>query len=94
MIFVYPDPPEQVKQRADEFIANKEMPSNFLVLIDPAFAFTQAYGLRWDAPHETSYPSTFVIDTTSIVRYAQVSRAHDGRALASEVLTALAAVGH
>jgi len=94
VIFIYPGPSEQVKQRAEEFTANEEMPSNFRVLIDPAYAFTLAYGLRWDAPHETSYPSTFVIDTTSTVRYSQISRAHDGRALASDVLTALAAMGH
>jgi len=94
VIFIYPGPSEQVKQRTEEFTANEEMPSNVRVLIDPAYAFTLAYGVRWDAPHETSYPSTFVIDTTSTVRYAQISRAHDARALASDVLTALAAMGH
>ena len=43
---------------------------------------------------DLAYPSTFVIDTTSTVRYAQISQAHDARALASDVLTALAAMGH
>ena len=58
-------------------------------MTDPDYTFTNAYGLRWDAPNETSYPSTFVVDRTSIVRFAQISNAHDGRAKASDVVTAL-----
>ena len=93
VIFVYPGPADQVKQRAEEFTANKDMPSNFRFLVDPAYVFTVAYGLRWDAPQETSYPSTFVIDRTATIRFAQISKAHDGRALATDVLKALAAIG-
>jgi len=93
VIFVYPGPADQVKQRAAEFTANKDMPSNFRFLVDPDYVFTLAYGLRWDAPKETSYPSTFVIDKTSTVRFAQISKAHDGRAAATDVMKALAAAG-
>jgi len=93
VIFVYPGPADQVKQRAAEFTANKDMPSNFRFLVDPDYVFTLAYGLRWDAPKETSYPSTFVIDKTSTVRFAQISKAHDGRAAATDVMRALAALG-
>ncbi len=93
VIFVYPGPADQVNKRAEEFTANKEMPSIFRFLVDPTYVFTRAYGLRWDAPNETSYPSTFVIDRTSTVRFAQISKAHDGRALATDVLQALAALG-
>jgi peroxiredoxin len=91
---VYPGPADQVQQRATEFAANKSMPSNFRFLVDPDYVFTLAYGLRWDAPKETSYPSTFVIDKTSTVRFAQISKAHDGRAAATDVMKALAAVGN
>jgi thioredoxin-dependent peroxiredoxin len=94
VIFVYPGPADQVKQRATEFTANKDMPSNFRFLVDPDYVFTLAYGLRWDAPKETSYPSTFVIDKTSTVRFAQISKAHDGRAAAADVMKALAVVGN
>lgn len=44
------------------------------------------YGLRWDAPDETAYPSTFVIDETRSVRFAKVSRTHGGRTKAAAVL--------
>ena len=56
---------------------------------DPDYVFTNAYGLRWDAPQETAYPATFVIDRGATVRFAQVSIGHDGRALATDVLKAL-----
>ena len=94
VVWVYPGPSDQVRQRAQEFTANKELPGNFRFATDPDYGFTTAYGLRWDAKGETSYPSTFVIDATATVRFAQVSRAHDGRASAADVLKALAALGH
>jgi len=34
-----------------------------------------------------------VIDKTSTVRFAQISKAHDGRAAATDVMRALAALG-
>jgi thioredoxin-dependent peroxiredoxin len=48
--------------------------------------------LRWDAPQETSYPATFVIDRAGIVRFANVSRSHDGRTPVADVLSALEAL--
>ena len=90
VIWVYPGPTEDVQKRAEEFTAGLAFPPNFRFVLDPNYAFTLSYGLRWDAPRETAYPSTFVIDRTGVVRYALVSRTHDGRAPASEVLAALA----
>jgi alkyl hydroperoxide reductase subunit AhpC len=58
--------------------------------LDPDYTFTLRYGLRWDAPRETAYPSTFVIDRGGVVRFALVSRTHDGRAPAADVLAVLA----
>ena len=92
VVWVYPGPSDQVVQRAKEFVASTPLPSGFRFVTDPDYTFTNAYGLRWDAPGETSYPSTFVIDRSSTVRYAQISRAHDGRAKASDVVAALNAL--
>ncbi|HEY2153304.1 MAG TPA: peroxiredoxin family protein [Vicinamibacterales bacterium] len=94
VVWVYPGPPDQVQQRAQEFTANKQLPGNFRFATDPDYGFTKTYGLRWEAKGETSYPSTFVIDATGTVRFAQISRAHDGRASAADVLKALAALSH
>ena len=93
VIMVYPGPGENLKQHVDEFIANKELLPNFHVLLDPDFTFTRSLALRWDAPKETSYPSTFVIDQNWTVRYALVSKTHGGRATADDVLKVLSTLG-
>jgi peroxiredoxin len=94
VVWVYPGPADQVRQRAQEFTASRPMPASFRVAPDPDYVFTNAYGLRWDAPGETAYPSTFVVDKTGIVRFAQISPAHDARAKADDVLKALMALSH
>ena len=89
VIWIYPGPAEDVQKRAEEFAAGKAFPSNFRFVLDPNYSFTLSYDLRWNAPQETAYPSTFVIDGTGIVRYALVSKSHGGRATAADVLTEL-----
>ncbi len=90
VVWVYPGPSDQVEQHAKEFTASRALPANFRVTTDPDYVFTNAYGLRWDEPQETAYPATFVIDRGNVVRFAQISIGHDRRALASDVLKALA----
>jgi peroxiredoxin Q/BCP len=92
VIWVYPGP-AGVKQRADAFAANADAPTNFRLTLDPLLKFTQTYHLRWEGDGETSYPSTFVIDKTGVVRWAQVSKTHGGRARATDVLSALSQLG-
>ena len=92
VVWVYPGPTDQIQARAREFAADREFPANFRFVLDPDYVFTQAYGLRWEAPAETAYPATFVIDRGGVVRFALVSRTHGGRAPASDVLVALAGI--
>ena len=92
VIMVYPGPAENLQAHADEFLKDKQWPKEFLFVTDPDYAFTKAYGLRWDAPGETSYPSTFVIDSKGVVRYVKISHGHGGRASAAETLAALASL--
>ncbi len=89
VVWVYPGPTEDVQKRAEEFAAGKAFPPNFRFVLDPNYVFTNAYGLRWDAPQETAYPSTFVIDRAGVVRYALVSKSHGGRSMAADVLAEL-----
>ena len=70
------------------------IPAAFRILLDPDYTFTQAYGLRWDAPKETAYPSTFVLDRNGTVTFAQTSRAHGDRVPTDVVLKALAGSRH
>ena len=89
VIWVYPGPADGVQKRAEEFVAGRPFPANFRFVLDPNYAFTLSYDLRWDAPQETAYPSTFVIDRAGIVRYALVSTSHGGRASAADVIAEL-----
>lgn len=88
LVFVYPGPAADLKAHAAEFKSwkGKVWPKDFTYALDPDYLMVNAYGLRWDAPRETAYPSTFVIDGKSIVQFTKVSRTHGGRTKASEVL--------
>ncbi len=90
IVMVYPGPAENLGDRANEFLKDKKLPDNFDLLLDPGYEFTNLYGLRWDAPKETAYPSTFLIDQKGIVFFAKVSKTHGGRASAAELMEALA----
>lgn len=92
VLFVYPGPKDGLEPHATAFTASRPMPAAVRVLLDPDYSFTQAYGLRWDAPQETAYPATFVVDTDGVIRFARISREHGGRVAATEVLGALAAL--
>ena len=89
VVLVYPGPADKLKEHAEEFAHDKGMPAGFHFLIDPDYAFTNQYGLRWEAKGETAYPSTFVIDRDATVRFAKVSKGHGDRASVAEVLKAL-----
>jgi hypothetical protein len=54
--------------------------------------FTRTYGLRWDAPNETAYPSTFVLDGRGNITFARTSQSHGDRVPVADVLEALAQI--
>ena len=89
VILVYPGPAEGLKAHANEFVTGKDMPKSFQLTLDPNYALLKKYDLRWDAPNETSYPSTFVIDKKGKILYAKVSRSHGDRAKLDDVLKSL-----
>ena len=89
VVLVYPGPPDNLAAKALEFTTGKTLPENFDLLIDPGYEFTHLYGLRWDAPHETAYPATFMIDRHGVVFFSKIVKAHGGRTTAAEILDAL-----
>jgi peroxiredoxin len=93
VVLVYPGPAEKLGQRAAEFLKNRKLPENFSLVTDPDYKFTNAYGLRWDAPNETAYPSTFVIDRQATIRLVKTSKTHGDRAKADEALKVLPGAG-
>ena len=89
VLLVYPGPADGLKAHADEFVRGKTIPVNFRLLLDPDYTFTNLYGLRWNAKGETSYPSTFVLDSNRKVLFSKISHSHGDRAKIENILAAL-----
>jgi peroxiredoxin len=90
VLFVYPGPSDDLKRHAEAFTKATPLPSGYRVLLDPDYTFTRAWGLRWEAPGETAYPSTFVLDRRGTVIFARTSHSHGDRVPVADVLGALA----
>ncbi|MSU23681.1 MAG: peroxiredoxin family protein [Opitutus sp.] len=91
MVFVYPGPAADLNAHAAEFKTwkGKEWPAEFRYALDPDYTLVNAYALRWDAPRETAYPSTFIIDAKGVVRFAKISHTHGDRMKVADVLAEL-----
>ena len=91
LVFVYPGPAADLKAHAEEFKSwkGKVWPDEFLYVLDPDYTMVNAYNLRWDAPKETAYPSTFLLDDKGTVLFAKISHSHGGRSTANEILEEL-----
>jgi len=89
VVLIYPGAADGLREHAAEFAGEKPFPNHFHFLLDPDYKFVEKSHLRWDAPMETAYPSTFVIDGELRIRFAKVSRKHGGRSSPEEVLAAL-----
>ena len=89
VLMVYPGPAGELQSRADEFVHGNELPAPLTLLIDPDYQFVNAYDIRWDAPRETAYPSTFVIGSDGRFKMVRISEGHRGRTTPPEVLAAL-----
>jgi peroxiredoxin len=89
VLMVYPGPAEKLKAHAQEFLQDKDWPADFLLVVDPDYTFTNAYGLRWEAKNETAYPSTFILARGGKIQFAKTSKSHGGRLSATEALAEL-----
>ncbi|MEN0111652.1 MAG: redoxin domain-containing protein [Planctomycetota bacterium] len=90
VVLVYPGEAAGLPTYADAFtdrFVKTELPAPIKMVLDPDYTLTNAYGIRWDAPRETAYPSTFVVDGGRIT-WAKISRTHGGRVKASDALAA------
>lgn len=92
VVMVYPGPAEKLAEHAQDFLKDKQWPKDFIFLTDPDYSFTKAYDLRWEAPGETAYPSTFIIDTTGAVRFVKISHSHGDRLKAVDAVKALESI--
>jgi thioredoxin-dependent peroxiredoxin len=92
ILLVYPGPPGDLDQHAKDFLAKQtELPSNVVLVTDPDYAVTNQYGLRWEAPHETAYPSTFILNRKGVIVFEKISHTHGDRLSAEDALEHLPA---
>jgi peroxiredoxin len=89
IVLVYPGPAQDLGAKANKFLADKKLPDHFDLVLDPDYEVTNLYGLRWDAPHETAYPSTFPIDRRGTIFFSKIVKEHGARTSAAEILDAL-----
>lgn len=92
VLLVYPGPPADLDQRAKEFLAKQaDLPANITLVTDPDYKVVNQLGLRWDAPRETAYPSTFILDAKGKVVSEKISHSHGDRTSAEDILKQLPA---
>ena len=90
VLLVYPGPPAQLDEHAKEFLVKEaNLPANVTLVLDPDYKVTNLLGLRWDAPHETAYPATFVLDRAGQVVFEKISHSHGDRTSATDILAQL-----
>jgi len=90
VVMVYPGDANLVQGKAEDFVTGETLPDRFHFVVDPDLTVVNQYGLRWNAPNETAYPSTFLFDASGAVRFVKISRSHGDRSAASDVLKLLA----
>ena len=92
VLLVYPGPPGDLDDHAKDFLDKQaELPANIVLVTDPDYKVTNLYGLRWDMPHETAYPSTFVLDKKGMISFEKISHSHGDRLSAQDALDNLVA---
>lgn len=93
LLLVYPGPPAELNQRAREFLVPVgALPANYRLVIDPDYKVTNLYDLRWNAPRETAYPSTFLLNKHGVIVFRKISHTHGDRTSADDVLAELAKI--
>ena len=89
VVFVYPGRSSDLASEANAFAPANALPPNVHLVIDPDFAVTNLYGLRWRAPDETAYPSTFIIEKDRSIFSVKVGNSHGDHPTAADTLAAL-----
>lgn len=86
VVFVYPGDRHDLEKHATDFVGRYQIPRDFYLVLDSDFRLSNAYGLKWNAIRETTYPCTLIIDRKGIVRHVAASNHHGGRTKPAEVL--------
>jgi peroxiredoxin Q/BCP len=89
VVVIYPGTALDLEMHAKQFIGVQRLPKSFRFLLDPDFEFANAYHVRSQAPGDTAYPASFVIDRNAVVRFAHVGRSPTDRTSVATLLESL-----
>jgi peroxiredoxin len=89
VILVYPGEPTELERHAEQFLGSRTVPEPLVLVRDPDMKMVTQWGLRWNAPRETAYPATFVINKSGRVAWSKISKSHAGRSTVAEILREL-----
>ena len=89
VILVYPGETTELERHAEQFLGSRAVPEPLVLVRDPDMKMVTQWGLRWDAPRESAYPATFVINKSGRVAWSKISKSHAGRSTAEEILKEL-----
>jgi len=75
VVFIYPGAGgKSLADSAAQMVGDQPLPANVHVVLDPDYVFSTKYGLRWEAPNQTVYPSTFLVAQSGMVMFAHTGR--------------------
>jgi len=93
VLFVYPGTDgKDLASDANQMIGGSALAPNVHVVIDPNYQFTGQYGLRWDAPNQTVYPSTFLVGKGRTVIFAHTGHTSSDQTPPTDALAVLASL--
>jgi peroxiredoxin len=92
VIFIYPGASSKsLADDAAQLLGNQPLPANMHLVLDPDYVFTNQYGLRWNDPNQTVYPSTFLVARSGIIFFAHTGRSSSDLTPPSDALVVLSA---
>jgi peroxiredoxin len=92
VVFIYPGTGgKNLADDAAQMIGDQPLPANVHVVLDPDYVISTQYGLRWDAPDQTVYPSTFLVAKNRTVFFAHTGHTSSDLTPPADALAALSA---
>lgn len=91
VLFIYPGTDgRNLADDARQMTGAAQLPPNVHVVLDPNFQVTTQYGVRWSAPNQTAYPSTFLVSKNGNVIFAHTGRTSSDQTPVKDALAVIA----
>lgn len=90
VLFVYPGTDSKnLMSDALQMTGLAPLPANIHIVLDPTYQVVNQYGLRWNGPSETAYPSTFVVSKGGTIYFAHTGYSFSDQTPPSDTLAVI-----